>query len=213
MKKRKCLERYVKRTEPAVSPIIGVMLMLVVTIVIAAVVAAFASGIGVNQEKAPNATLDVNLYRGSSMVAEVANLAGDDLETKDLLITVSYEVPMYFNGNALSNGGKTITHIIDGGLEPVPANDLNVQAEGYPYTIQTTNNDAVVSKRIEGKQTFGTAVLASGSKISFDLSYFVGFPIDQTKTYGIFGSSLFHVTIVHQPSSTVLYDKDVKVNA
>ena len=35
-----------KKKEDAVSPVIGVMLMLVVTIVIAAVVAAFASGMG-----------------------------------------------------------------------------------------------------------------------------------------------------------------------
>lgn len=47
------------KSEDAVSPVIGVMLMLVVTIVIAAVVAAFASGIGSNTEPAPTTVIDV----------------------------------------------------------------------------------------------------------------------------------------------------------
>ena len=47
--------------EDAVSPVIGVMLMLVVTIVIAAVVAAFASGMGADVEATPTAVLGVDL--------------------------------------------------------------------------------------------------------------------------------------------------------
>ena len=54
-----------KKTEQkddAVSPVVGVMLMLVVTIIIAAVVAAFASGVTADVEKAPNTVLDVKIY-------------------------------------------------------------------------------------------------------------------------------------------------------
>jgi len=45
--------------EDAVSPVIGVMLMLVVTIIIAAVVSAFAGGLASDTSKAPQATLSV----------------------------------------------------------------------------------------------------------------------------------------------------------
>lgn len=48
-----------KKSEDAVSPVIGVMLLLVVTIVIAAVVAAFAGGIGSNAEPTPTTVVDV----------------------------------------------------------------------------------------------------------------------------------------------------------
>ncbi|MDO9036134.1 MAG: type IV pilin N-terminal domain-containing protein [Methanoregula sp.] len=41
----------------AVSPVVGVMLMLVVTIIIAAVVSAFAGGLGGSQQKTPQVTL------------------------------------------------------------------------------------------------------------------------------------------------------------
>ena len=47
-----------KRNEHAVSPVVGVMLMLVVTIIIAAVVSAFAGGLATGKEKAPQASLD-----------------------------------------------------------------------------------------------------------------------------------------------------------
>lgn len=48
-----------KKSEDAVSPVIGVMLLLVVTIVIAAVVAVFASGVGVDTEPAPVTVVDI----------------------------------------------------------------------------------------------------------------------------------------------------------
>lgn len=48
-----------KKSEDAVSPVIGVMLLLVVTIVIAAVVAVFASGVGADAEPMPATAVDV----------------------------------------------------------------------------------------------------------------------------------------------------------
>ncbi|MBN2734077.1 MAG: type IV pilin N-terminal domain-containing protein [Methanomicrobiaceae archaeon] len=44
----------------AVSPVVGVMLMLVVTIIIAAVVSAFAGGLTGNQEKTPQVSIEAN---------------------------------------------------------------------------------------------------------------------------------------------------------
>ncbi len=46
-----------RMTSDAVSPVVGVMLMLVVTIIIAAVVSAFAGGFGSSQQSAPQVTL------------------------------------------------------------------------------------------------------------------------------------------------------------
>ncbi len=43
--------------DEAVSPVVGVMLMLVVTIIIAAVVSGFAGGLASDETKAPQATL------------------------------------------------------------------------------------------------------------------------------------------------------------
>ena len=51
-----------KKQEDAVSPVVGVMLMLVVTIIIAAVVAAFAGGVMTSQEPAPSAIVKPDDY-------------------------------------------------------------------------------------------------------------------------------------------------------
>lgn len=68
-----------KKSEDAVSPVIGAMLLLVVTIVIAAVVAVFASGVGTGAEPAPTTVLDiVDIHdTGKSNVQS----PGDDVET------------------------------------------------------------------------------------------------------------------------------------
>lgn len=202
----------------AVSPVIGVMLMLVVTIVIAAVIASFATGlISGGSEEAPTTVLDVSLYRGNMKSAVIDSLSGDQLDTEDLLITVAYTLPEKYAGKNLPNGGKTIMHSIDGGLEPIPENDiktdLNVSGTLYPFVHQTTNNDAEVSKRVVSETKFGEATLVSGSRLVFDLNYFAGFDLGQTNTYGINGLSKFRVTIVHKPSGTVIYDKDVRISS
>ena len=73
-----------KKKEDAVSPVIGVMLMLVVTIVIAAVVAAFASGMGGDVEAAPAAVLDIDVYSDGDV--KITHLSGESLVTKDVTV-------------------------------------------------------------------------------------------------------------------------------
>lgn len=213
MKKETSVVSYRETKDSGVSPVVGVMLMLVVTIVVAAIIASFAGGLTSTSEKAPTSTLDVSLYRGNMKSAVIENIAGDALETRDLLITVSYNIPVNYGGTALAHGGEDIIHIIDGGLAPSAENNLDTTLAGYPYVIQTTNNDDVVSKRIKGQERFGEVALVSGSKIVFDLNYFAGFNLNETNTFGINGMSEFHVTIVHKPSNTVIFDKDVRVSS
>jgi hypothetical protein len=52
---------YLRNKDDAVSPVIGVMLMLVVTIIIAGVVTAFTTGIVDTASVAPNAYFDVKI--------------------------------------------------------------------------------------------------------------------------------------------------------
>jgi archaeal type IV pilus assembly protein PilA len=75
-----------KSTESAVSPVIGVMLMLVVTIIIAAIVSAFSGGITSGQSKAPQANV-----KGTFSITDgltITNAGGDSLATKDLVFTI-----------------------------------------------------------------------------------------------------------------------------
>ena len=72
--------------ESAVSPVVGVMLMLVVVIIIAAIVSAFAGSAVSTQKKVPQATVT-----GKFSVAqgfEITHAGGDPLATSDLIFTI-----------------------------------------------------------------------------------------------------------------------------
>lgn len=72
------------RNEEAVSPVVGVMLMLVVTIIIAAVVSAFAGGMGSSQEKVPQMTLKAVYSQSGGMT--IYHNGGDTLTVGDFKI-------------------------------------------------------------------------------------------------------------------------------
>jgi FlaG/FlaF family flagellin (archaellin) len=89
------------RSEEAVSPVVGVMLMLVVTIIIAAVVSSFASGVITATEKAPSAVLDVKIYSAANVGGTMSktyapdftidHLSGDALNTADLKLVFTWK--------------------------------------------------------------------------------------------------------------------------
>lgn len=200
--------------DDGVSPVVGVMLMLVVTIIIAALVSSFASGLGTADEAPPSVSLKVSLYGGDlEKTAVVENLAGESLRTADLQIITSYTVPEKRLGTTLADAGKVIMHTIDGQLEPIDANDINVDADGYPFLHQVTNNADNLTTRTANNK-FGEMILSPGSSMYFDLDYFVGFNTTTGRTRYAFETekSELHVSIVHIPSGKLLYDKDVRLS-
>jgi len=98
-----------KKSEDAVSPVIGVMLMLVVTVVIAAVVAVFATGMVEDTEPAPIAKLNVKIisdqpitggesiansntqHPGTVPTLHLTHVSGDSLNTENLKLSFSWE--------------------------------------------------------------------------------------------------------------------------
>ncbi len=89
-------------SERAVSPVVGVMLMLVVTIIIAAVVSAFAGGLGSGSKATPQAVIDAdvtyNVTTGGNGMGDPFTctaikfklISGEPLPTKDLSIITYY---------------------------------------------------------------------------------------------------------------------------
>ncbi len=84
--------RKMERNEDAVSPVIGVMLMIVVTVVIAAIVSSFAGGMGDTQKAAPAAAIQCSIVKESAdnTVITLKHVSGDSLKTADLRFYVSY---------------------------------------------------------------------------------------------------------------------------
>ncbi len=102
--------------EDAVSPVIGVMLMLVVTIVIAAVVAAFATGMGSGMETVPSAALKSTVLEDGSVY--LSSISGDEIDLNKVTVIVYYTTiengeetqkkQSFFNPSKLPGVGKSL---------------------------------------------------------------------------------------------------------
>lgn len=94
----------------AVSPVVGVMLMLVVTIIIAAVVSAFAGGLGSDQQKAPSISVNGQIRNdgtsGGSYYDFTVTGVDRAVSTKDIKIVTSWSKALP-NGTVLKGGAVT----------------------------------------------------------------------------------------------------------
>ena len=207
--------------DDAVSPVVGVMLMLVVTIVIAAVIAAFSSGLTASQEEGPVAAFSVEMSAANvpntndDYYVQLQLLAGDSLKTSELKIDTSYKVPATFNGVTVTHAGKIIDHTIDGSLEHVEGNYLDTTLTDYPFIHQRNSVKESLqatylqASAVNNMYTIDKLTLKAGDKIRMSKLEFLGFDTDDKTNYGFNEGSIVHVTITHIPSNKVLFDKDV----
>jgi len=77
--------------EDAVSPVIGVMLMIVVTVIIAAVVSAFAGGMSASESKVPNAAFTVHTDLDDNGTIAFHHRGGDELMLDEILVQLEYK--------------------------------------------------------------------------------------------------------------------------
>jgi flagellin-like protein len=73
------------KDDDAVSPVIGVILMVAITVILAAVIASFVLGLGDSQNTAPNASFDFE-YDNSSNELDVVKSGGDAVEGANVYI-------------------------------------------------------------------------------------------------------------------------------
>lgn len=90
-----------KRRDDAVSPVVGVMLMLVVTIIIAAVVSGFAGGLAGGSQTAPQASIAISTgYTSGNFDIKFEHLGGDPIRTADTEIHTFLTLP---NGTVIKH--------------------------------------------------------------------------------------------------------------
>ncbi len=165
------MEQEQNRHENAVSPVIGVMLMIVVTIIIAAVVSAFAGGFADDQKKTPSAQIDVQIqpvkdssvtYTGWGSQVLFTHKGGDPIKTRDLLITVWDQ-----------NGDK---HVTDGRntsiLYPCKFVNGNCPDAGAFGNTTWMNGDILATNSASSTATIlGSGTLSQGTVVTVDIVY------------------------------------------
>ncbi len=207
----------------AVSPVIGVMLMLVVTIIVAAIVGVFVGNIGGGTTVAPSAAFDVRItsYGGDNhdqYVMTIEHVGGDAVPTRDLRI-------------------QTITTMNDGSSRAATVTSFDQSSPIYkqmgdsatkvkiPYLV-----DASKGSPGDAGVDFGNFTLVSGNMMSSGTTVgtcgydqaasngirspsMLGFDIDKLSPASNFGPGCeVEVKLVHIPSDKVIYSKKVIVH-
>ena len=216
--------------EDAVSPVVGVMLMLVVTIIIAAVVSGFAGGlIGSNSNaKTPTLAMDVKIANsgnyGTSLFSATVTSISAPTPTSKLLLTTSYTTTM--KNQTYSSGPKASTAVgtafVSGG---------NSTLNGAPYGFgpgvsgisYLTNSGSSGTYTNNANQTWGNFTLTQGTGIiaepSTAYSTYLGETSSSSSMYTVFGSGwqqlspgdVVTVRIVYTPSGKEIFHQDVAV--
>jgi|WetSurMetagenome_2_1015567.scaffolds.fasta_scaffold668153_1 archaeal type IV pilus assembly protein PilA len=199
------------KNEHAVSPVVGVMLMLVVTIIIAAVVSAFAGGLGGSQQKAPQASIDVQIktnaddtMSGTNTVMTFTELSGDPIQTKDLAIVTYYTNKtgiVYKNKQTVTSAGVDLYGYDS--LTRVPfINDMRYGYSGNNPAKDFGNFSWKSGDVLSTGTTAGTAALLAINSTSAPYTI-----IDPDFGPG----SVVDVKILHVPSGQYILDKEVSV--
>lgn len=107
--------------ENAVSPVVGVMLMLVVTIIVAAVVSGFAGGLAETSQKAPQVTLSAIAYNGDHILLE--HKGGDPLAPETLKVRTFIPAGTY---NDMSHEITGTLELLGEGVVFQPGNPMKI---------------------------------------------------------------------------------------
>lgn len=205
-----------KRNDEAVSPVVGVMLMLVVTIIIAAVVSGFAGGLAGGAKAAPQASIAVKIdtamddwMGGMTTKMTFTLLSGDPIPTKDLEI-----VTYYTNAS-----GYTYKHRQGASSEMVDLYGYGTNYARVPYLNDARYGFAGNNSAVDfGNYTWKTGdVLSTGNVPGTATLLGIGFirgvwPNQDTFSDPDFGpGSMVEVKILHVPSGKYIYDSEVAV--
>ncbi|MCQ2355498.1 MAG: type IV pilin N-terminal domain-containing protein [Methanocorpusculum sp.] len=206
-----------KKTNEAVSPVIGVMLMLVVTIVIAAFVSMFAGTTFADAQAAPSTVLNVKIVSnggadGTQDVMLLEHVGGSSIPSSDMKITTYYT----------STGTERTVIRGEAIAQSMPSITVKDASGASKKIVVPILSDVTAGSVGDTKINFGKYEFESGSVASTYNSAgtwtVLGFTNPTTATkdqiiekYGFTKGSKVTVNIIHTPSQAVLYNKEVVV--
>lgn len=190
-----------KQNEHAVSPVIGVMLMIVVTIIIAAIVSAFAGDMSGGQSTAPVASISCSIVKtdANNATLTMTHLSGDPINTANTRIIVSYKDA---NGNPMQSrtSGSSVSIANSAGSLVT----VTVPYLADPRTGSLDKSDSV-SNISYGNYVWNTGqVITTGNAAGF--TAIIG-PNPSAVSIG----DTFNIQLVDTTSQKTIFEKDVSV--
>jgi len=173
-----------KRGEEAVSPVVGVMLMLVVTIIIAAVVSALAGGLGTSTAKSPTLAMDVTIKNtglaASSYILFDVQAVSDPIPTSDLKITTSWTAANGERGGNTTAAGLNYPNTLTGS-----ATKYQYQSPlGFGKGVTIVGTQQKTSAPYDAGQMFGNYTLTPGTTMKNSPGYTGTWAASDCEGYG-----------------------------
>ena len=192
--------------ESAVSPVIGVMLMLVVTIIIAAVVSGFAGGLAGKEKAAPSLSMDVQADSSTGKIT-FSHLGGDTVNTKDLEISAYYTNAAGKEYHNSTTKSSALTEVYPAGSWNGTSWDAGITRVPFLNNMQRTTGCTNESAWF-GNYTFGMGDVMS-SYSNAGTSSIIG--CDASTAANFSTGDVVDLKIKHIPSGKLIYDKEVQV--
>jgi Uncharacterized protein conserved in archaea len=216
-----------ERKESAVSPVVGVMLMLVVTIIIAGVVAAFAGGLVTTEKATPTLVASTEIWSGESYnyyafgrFAMTIESVSEPINTADVKLVTSWKHTK--SDGTVANGGNTTI-----------AGTKNTKYSSYEYNAPTgfgtgVSGNQMTSGNYGTNQWFGnynlvagTSMAANGAGSSTEApgssyeAHTAGDAMDailgDNWSDNLKKGDTVSVKLIYLPSNAVIYDEEVIV--
>jgi len=208
----------------AVSPVVGVMLMLTLVIILAAVVSAFAGGIAGNSDPGSLIEITAETKIINSGDADTSKFEIDILSvsspvsTKDMELKTSWKTyvddKLVLKGNSSEAGIKNFDYDDIEGVSPIGT------GPGLPEWDRSYEN-------IEEEMNFGNYALLAGTRMAaYPADEYVGgaYSAGHSGTdcmqavlgddwYKLQSGDIVSVMLIHVPSGQIIYDDDVYVNS
>jgi FlaG/FlaF family flagellin (archaellin) len=124
----------IKRNDDAVSPVIGVILMVAIAVILAAVVAIFGFSFGAPNSKGPTAVITLgNVPETPQVDMKITHKAGDTLKAGDWKISIvpAGESPVYQTSSSnFQVGDQIITTNLTNGNGPYNVTNTSISSDG-----------------------------------------------------------------------------------
>lgn len=185
------------KNEDAVSPVIGVMLMIVVTVVIAAVVSAYAGDMTGGQSAAPTASIKTSIVKedADNAILTFKHNGGDSINTANLRIYVSYT----------NSDGNPQQNRTSGALASLTNSEGTSVTAKVPYLTDTKIGTVGDDATNFGNFMWTTGqILSSGNAAGFEA-------IMGVSPSEISLGDTFNIKLVDTSSQKAIVDQDVTV--
>ena len=193
-----------KKSDDAISPVVGVMLMLVVTIVLVAVIATFSTGLAAEAEPAPSvmlkAEVDSTWNDGyGTGTAFLSSLSGDPVNLEKVVVTLHKEDGKSYTYTHPSEAGGVGQYLESG--ETLNLAYGHFDTGGTHYLVDTG-----YTSWEELKDEYDNPILGENG-------YPISVPVYTVNSVGVFpitAGECIRVVVTYDDTH-VLYDKEVAV--